>query len=193
MTLADVGQARANGHAKDIAKGAAGVLSKVKDKVAWPPTRRLERMGRAPRLSVGPSDKKMNLATDRVRAAPAISPTLSMNIGMTAIALGLWGTLFPKHVARTLGVDAPTPVVQAIFGLRELWTGFTLAGDPTKSGMLWTRVAGDAFDIAVLKSLDTPRNPQRGTARAALGFVLAVTALDVITAVRMSNVKRNCE
>jgi hypothetical protein len=59
--------------------------------------------------------------------------------------------------------------------------------------MLWTRVAGDAFDIAVLRALDNPRNPQRGAAKAALGFVLAVTALDVITAFRMTNVKRNCE
>jgi hypothetical protein len=128
-----------------------------------------------------------------VRAVPAISPTLSMNIGMTAIGLGLWGTLFPRHVARTLGITAPAPVVQSVFGLRELWTGFTLAGDPTKSQMLWTRVAGDVFDIAVLKGLDNHRNPQRGAARAALGFVLLVTALDVVTAVRMTNVKRTCD
>ncbi|MFN3515022.1 MAG: hypothetical protein ACK41C_18395 [Phenylobacterium sp.] len=134
----------------------------------------------------------MRLSTDRVRAPPAISPTLSMNIGMTAIGLGIWGMMFPKHVARTLGVRAPAPVVQALFGLRELWTGYALAGDPTKSGMLWARVAGDLFDIAVLKGLDNRRNPKRGTARAALGVVLAVTALDVITAVRMSNVQRNC-
>jgi hypothetical protein len=83
-------------------------------------------------------------------------------------------------------------VVQGLFGLRELWTGFTLAGDPTKHEMLWTRVAGDVFDLAVLRALDNPRNPQRGVAKAALGFVLAVTALDVITAMRMTNVKRNC-
>ncbi|MDB5443786.1 MAG: hypothetical protein JWP73_2162 [Phenylobacterium sp.] len=189
MTPADAALARPNGRAEDF----SNVLSRVREKVSWPPARRLESLARGPRLSVGPSDKKMNLATDRVRAAPAISPTLSMNLGMTAIGLGLWGTLFPRHVARTLGIDAPTPVVRGVFGLRELWTGFALAGDPTKSGMLWARVAGDVFDIAVLKSLDNRKNPQRGAARAALGFVLAATALDVFTAVRMSNVKRNCE
>src|SRR5689334_12689437 len=121
MTLADVGSARANGHGKDLASDAAGVLSRMKEKVSWPPTRRLEAMSRSPRLSVGKGGQKMQLSTDRVRAAPAISPTLSMNIGMTAIGLGIWGTLFPRHVARTLGVNAPAPVVQAIFGLRELW------------------------------------------------------------------------
>jgi hypothetical protein len=133
----------------------------------------------------------MHLTTDRVRAQPAVSPSLSMNIGVTAIGLGVWGLFFPGHVARTLGVTAPKPVVQALFGMRELWTGFTLAGDPTKAGMLWTRVAGDAFDIAVLRSLDRPTNPRRRNARAALGIVLAVTALDVLVAARMSNVTRN--
>jgi hypothetical protein len=152
-----------------------------------------ENLARSPRTNLPKvGGKRIELFTDRVRAKPALSPTVSMNIGMTAIGLGMWGTLFPKHVARTLGIQAPAPVVQAVFGLRELWTGYTLAGDPTKSEMLWTRVAGDIFDIAVLASLDRPSNPKRGTARAALGFVLAVTALDAITAVRMSAVQRNC-
>jgi len=128
-----------------------------------------------------------------VRAQPAVSPQLSYMIGQTAIGLGLWGLLFPKSVKRTLGVESSAPVVQALFGARELWTGFTLAGDPTKSEMLWARVAGDICDIAVLASLDKPENPKRGNAKAALGFVLAVTALDLVTAVRMSTVKRNCE
>jgi hypothetical protein len=49
------------------------------------------------------------------------------------------------------------------------------------------------FDIALLRSLNRPGNPKRGNARLALGVVLAVTALDVVAAVRMTNVKRNCE
>ena len=115
-----------------------------------------------------------------------------MNIGVTAVALGIWGTFFPSHVKRTLGVRSSEPVVQALFGARELATGFTLAGDPTKAVALWARVAGDICDIAALRGLDSPTNPKRGNARAALGFVLAVTALDLVTAIRMSNVERNC-
>ena len=59
--------------------------------------------------------------------------------------------------------------------------------------MLWTRVAGDIFDLAVLKSLDREDNPQRGAVKGALAFVAFVTALDAVAAVRMTNVKRNCE
>lgn len=182
MSLATETGPQANGHAsawRDIPQRASA---------AW------ENFARSPKINIPRRGKpSVTLATDRVRAKPAISPSLSMNIGMTAIGLGLWGTLFPKHVKRTLGIAAPTPVVQALFGARELATGYALAGDPTKSGVLWARVAGDVFDIAVLKALDNRRNPQRGAARAALGFVLLVTALDAVTAVRMTNVKRTCD
>jgi hypothetical protein len=156
-------------------------------------TQAFERIARQPHPSVTlGKGKDMVIHTDRVRAKPAFSPTLSMNIGVNAVGLGIWGALFPGHVKKTLGIKAPEPVVQAVFGARELWTGFTLAGDPTKSEVLWARVAGDVFDILALKALDNRHNPKRGNARAALGFVLFVTALDVIAASRMSNVKRNC-
>jgi hypothetical protein len=136
---------------------------------------------------------RASLFADRVRAQPAVTPQLSFMIGQTAVGLGIWGTLFPKSVKRALGVESSTSTVQALFGARELWSGVNLMGDPTKTGVLWARVAGDVFDIAVLSALDKPSNPKRGTAKAALGFVLAVTALDLITAVRMSTVKRTCE
>lgn len=166
-------------------------LGKLTSRLPWPPSDTFEKITRSPQV-VAPlgKGKQMVIHTDRVRAKPAISPSLSMNIGMTAIGLGLWGALFPRHVKKTLGIEAPAPVVQAVFGARELITGYSLAGDPTRSGMLWARVAGDVFDIVALKALDNPSNPKRGAARAALGFVLAVTALDTLTAVRMSNVQR---
>jgi hypothetical protein len=179
MTAADTFSVGGTGHAPPFPN------------IAWPTTRRLERLTESPSMAVGKSGAR--LSTDRVRAAPAISPQLSLMIGQTAIGLGFWGALFPKSVKRTLGVTASTPTVQALFGVRELITGFTLAGDPTKAGMLWARVAGDVCDIAVLSSLDRPQNPKRGNAKVALGLVLAVTALDLITAVRMSTVKRNCD
>ena len=84
-------------------------------------------------------------------------------------------------------------MTQLVFGAREMATGMRLFSDPTDARALWARVAGDAFDIAVLRGLDKPTNPKRKNARLALGVVLAVTALDVLAAVRMSNVKRTCE
>jgi hypothetical protein len=135
----------------------------------------------------------MRLATDNVRAKPAVTPQVSMMIGITAIGLGFWGALFPRSVKRTLGIPAPAAAIVGLFGARELWSGFKLAEDPTRTGVLWTRVGADVFDIAVLTALSSPANPKRGNARLALGAVFAITALDVLTAVRMSAVQRNCD
>jgi hypothetical protein len=162
--------------------------------IPWPDRQTFAQLAHSPRFKVPrPGRQDVVVHVDRVRAAPALSPNISMNLGIGAIGLGLWGFLFPRHVKKTLGVRAPSPLIQAVFGLRELFTGFTLAADPTRADMLWARVAGDAFDIFALKVLDQRRNPQRGAVRAALGFVVAITALDVITAFRMTNVERNCQ
>lgn len=139
-----------------------------------------------------PGRPPIRLATDNVRAKPAVTPQLSMMIGVTAIGLGVWGALFPRSVKRSLGIKAPAAAVVGLFGARELWSGFSLAGDPTRSDVLWTRVGADVFDIAVLTALSNEANPKRGAARMALGAVLAITALDALAAVRMSTVQRNC-
>ncbi|MDZ4375657.1 MAG: hypothetical protein U1C74_30110 [Phenylobacterium sp.] len=116
---------------------------------------------------------------------------MSFALGQNAIGLGLWGLLAPKGVNRFLGLQCAPQTTQALFGAREMATGMALFSDPTRSGVLWARVAGDAFDIAVLSKLTRRNNPKHANARLALGVVLAVTALDLITAIRMTNVKRN--
>ena len=139
-----------------------------------------------------PGGKQMTLSTDRVRAAPAVSPQISMVLGQNALGLGIWGLLAPHSVNRFLGIRGSANTTRALFGARELATGMILASDPTKSSALWARVAGDVFDILVLRRLSRPDNPKRGNARLAMGVVLAITALDVVAAVRMTNVKRDC-
>jgi hypothetical protein len=140
-----------------------------------------------------PGGKTMTLATDRVRAKPAVTPQVSFMLGQNALGLGLWGLLAPKGVNRFLGVKGTPQATQVLFGAREMATGMALFSDPTKASALWARVAGDLFDIAVLRGLTRRSNPKHRNARLALGVVLTVTALDLIAAVRMSAVKRNCE
>jgi hypothetical protein len=155
-----------------------------------------EGFSKSPTVTIprGAGKTPIRFSTDRVRARPALTPTLSGALGMGAIGLGLWGLLAPRSVRHFLGIPkaVPVPLIQALFGVRELVTGYTLAGDPTKSQMLWTRVMGDAFDLAVLGALATPMNKKAHNARGALKFVMLVTVLDVIAAVRMTDVQRNC-
>jgi hypothetical protein len=140
-----------------------------------------------------PGGKTMTLATDRVRAAPAVTPQISFVLGQNAIGLGLWGLLAPRGVNRFLGLGGSSQATRLLFGAREMATGVALFSDPTKAGALWARVAVDIFDIVVLRSLATHRNPRRRNAKLALGVVLAVTALDLVAAWRMTAAKRTCD
>jgi hypothetical protein len=141
-----------------------------------------------------PGGRSASFATDRVRARPAVSSTISGFVGLNAIALGFMGTFFPRRVADFVGVDASRGAVVTLFGLRELATGYALVSDPTRTPVLWTRLLFDAFDIAVLKAAaDDPFNAKRKNAEGALCAVAAITALDLIAAARLSTVKRNCD
>lgn len=139
-----------------------------------------------------PRGGRAMLFADRVRAAPAVAPQVSFMLGQNAIGLGVWGLAAPASVNRFLGLQGSPEVTRLVFGAREMATGVALASNPTRADVLWARVAGDALDIAVLSRLTGRDNPKRGNARFALGVVLAVTALDIFAAVRMSTVKRNC-
>lgn len=171
------------GHAHGLREARSWLTGEAFQNFARSPSTTLSMMG----------GKSITLATDRVRAAPALTPTLSGALGQNAIGLGVWGLMAPKSVNRFLGMDANPQMVQLLFGAREMATGLRLVSDPTCTTALWSRVAGDVFDIAVLRSLDRPDNPQRTNVRIAMGVVLAVTALDVLAAVRMSTVKRTCD
>jgi len=171
-----------------------GAASRLREARSWMNGEAFQDFARSPSAAIGlPGGKRATLATDRVRAAPALTPTLSGTLGQNAIGLGVWGLAAPNSVNRFLGMDANPQMVQLLFGAREMATGLRLVSDPTCRTTLWARVAGDVFDIAVLRSLDRPENPKRGNVRAALGVVAAVTALDVLAAVRMSTVKRTCD
>lgn len=171
--------------------GGPGLLREAR---SWMTGEAFQDFARSPSTAIGlPGGKRVRLSTDRVRAAPALTPTLSGALGANAIGLGVWGLAAPNSVNRFLGMDANPQMIQLLFGAREIATGLRLASDPTCRTALWSRVAGDVFDIAVLRSLAKPENPRRGNVRTALGVVLAVTALDVLAAWRMSTVKRTCD
>ena len=86
-----------------------------------------------------------------------------------------------------LGID-PHPVQLPALGLREAVAGITIlsqhAVTPTLAAGLWSRVAGDAMDVALLAAAAVrTRRPVALTFSTAM--VLGITALDVCTAIRV--------
>jgi hypothetical protein len=109
---------------------------------------------------------------------------LTRVLGGTSFALGLSELIAPGAVAAVAGV-APTSrtrgVIRAL-GLRECGHGAAvLFGSPR---LVWTRVAGDVLDVALLIAGLSAPGARRGRGVAA-GLVLAgIGALDVYATLR---------
>ena len=109
---------------------------------------------------------------------------LSLALGCFSIALGVAGLIAPRRVARLIGVqpDGPTCTILRAYGAREIATGLGIVSNPTEPGWLWSRVGGDALDLATLGRAADDDNANHGRLAVATMAVLGVTALDVMAA-----------
>jgi uncharacterized membrane protein len=94
-------------------------------------------------------------------SAASTTATLVKGLGVASLGLGLSEVLAPRGIAALAGVDE-TPRSRAIIralGVRECGHGAALLLGPEK--LVWTRVAGDVLDIAVLAAGVARRGPGR--------------------------------
>jgi uncharacterized membrane protein len=110
-------------------------------------------------------------------------------LGLFSIGLGLSQALMPGLLARVVGIDHEDErnrTVMRLMGMREISHGLALLSNQQPEKAAWSRVAGDALDLALLgKALANPDN-KRGRTLFATANVLAVTALDVMCAKQLS-------
>ncbi len=112
---------------------------------------------------------------------------LARGLGWFSIGLGLAEVLAPRGVAKIAGVRGNTGLIR-LFGLREMASGigiFAQGRRPTAA--VWSRVAGDALDLAALGAAFASPNSRKGRVAFATANVLAVTALDVICGRQLSS------
>lgn len=109
---------------------------------------------------------------------------LARGLGWLGLGLGLAQLMAPHRFTRALGMEGADALVRT-FGVREIASGILTLSVDKKLG-LWSRVAGDALDLAVLMLAVDPRNPKRDNAKLALGMVAGVTALDIAAAQSVS-------
>jgi hypothetical protein len=109
---------------------------------------------------------------------------LARALGWFSIGLGLAEVLAPRHMAQLTGVPHPG-LIQA-YGWREIAAGVGILSSKRPAGWLWTRVAGDALDLATLGAAMAEGNGDAGKARVAAAAVAGVTALDVLCGMQLS-------
>jgi uncharacterized membrane protein len=109
-------------------------------------------------------------------------------LGMFSIGLGLAQVLAPEGMSKICGIkdaEGNRPIMRAL-GAREISHGIAILSRQQPEMAVWSRVAGDALDLALLgKAMANPEN-SRGRTLFATANVLAVTALDVMCAKQLS-------
>jgi uncharacterized membrane protein len=113
--------------------------------------------------------------------------SLALALGWFSIALGAAELLAPSRTARAVGAQDHDRTRNALraFGAREIAAGVAILAQPDRARWLWSRVGGDALDLAWLaRAMDDDR-ADRNRVGMALAAVAGVTALDVIAAQRL--------
>lgn len=109
---------------------------------------------------------------------------LATALGWFSIALGVAELVAPRQLGRAIGFDRNPGLMRAM-GLREITAGVgILATDRRRTPWLWSRVAGDALDIALLGAAMSSGESNRGRLAAATAAVAGVTALDIYASQR---------
>ena len=112
---------------------------------------------------------------------------VARGLGWFSIGLGLAELLAPRAVARLCGGEGKHTLLIRLYGLREIAAGLMIFSQGRKPAMgVWSRVAGDALDLATLAAAAVnPRTNKAGVAFATAN-VLGVTAIDVMCAQELS-------
>ena len=112
---------------------------------------------------------------------------LAKGLGWFSVGLGLAELLAPRAIASISGVSKERTGLIRLYGLRELAAGIMIFSKDEPVEGVWSRVAGDALDLASLGVAATSPDAKLGRVTFATANVLAVTALDVMCAMQLSN------
>jgi uncharacterized membrane protein len=110
---------------------------------------------------------------------------LARALGWFSIGLGVAEIATPGRLAELIGVEN-RPGVFRLLGLREIGHGVAILSQDSPAGPVWSRVAGDILDLALLSTQLDSDNPDREKTLAATMSVLGVAALDLFTAKSLS-------
>lgn len=112
---------------------------------------------------------------------------LARGLGWFSIGIGLAEVLAPRGIAKIAGVRGNHTVLIRLFGLREIASGIGIFAQGRRpAAAVWSRVAGDALDLAALGAAFTSPRSRKGRVAFATANILAVTAIDVLCAQQLS-------
>ena len=136
-----------------------------------------------------PFSNETNYTTQRTQPGlpSGNAKRLARGLGWFSFGLGLTELFAPNLIARISGVSEERTGLIRLYGLREIASGIAIFSQKNPAAGVWSRVAGDALDLASLGAAATSPDANLGRISFATANVLAVTALDVMCARQLSN------
>ena len=111
----------------------------------------------------------------------------AVGLGWFSLGLGLTELVAPGLIARAIGLPAgraSSGTIRAM-GLREVVSGIAVLSRPTAANAMWSRVVGDAVDLALLARTFGVPDAQRTRTALATAAVLGVSVADTLVANRL--------
>lgn len=109
-------------------------------------------------------------------------------LGWLSLGLGLIEIAAPQVIEQTLRIKGRSGLLRAI-GVRELISGAGILLQSKPTPWLWSRVAGDVMDVALLVAGLGKNRVQRSRIAGATGVVVAIGLLDLACARALSSRK----
>jgi uncharacterized membrane protein len=110
---------------------------------------------------------------------------LTQALGWFSIGLGLVELIAPRALGRAIGVG-DHPAIMRMLGVREITSGLGMLSERAPGAWAWSRVAGDAIDLALLGAASSSPDAKPERIALAATTVLGVTALDVYSGQRLT-------
>ena len=113
---------------------------------------------------------------------------LARGLGWFSIGLGVASLIAPRTMARTIGVkdDSSNQNLLRFIGIREIVSGLGILSQPRPVEWVWSRVAGDAMDIALLGKALSSDNTAKAKTGMATAAVVGITVLDLCCGQQLS-------
>ena len=107
-------------------------------------------------------------------------------LGLFSIALGLAEVLASRQLGELAGLNEKHSSYLPLLGAREIAHGLGILKSTKPTAGVWTRVGGDAIDLAFLGNAFANETTNKSRLAVALAAVAGVTALDLICAKKLA-------
>jgi uncharacterized membrane protein len=110
---------------------------------------------------------------------------LARALGIFSLGLGVTQLVAPRALGRMIGVGEHPALMRGL-GMREITSGVGILADDRPAEWLWSRVAGDVMDLALLSRALDDEERDRGRILGAAAAVAGALLIDAYAAQRMS-------